>query len=461
MSPGADGAVRILVPTGMLGGGFPEHTIARGIEMGADVIAIDGGSTDSGPHFLGSATAKTARAAVAHDLEIVLRAAKAARIPVIIGSCGTGGTDAGVDWVYEITEQIAAAEGLALTIARIYSEQRAEALCDLLAEGKTEPLAPSAPLTAEMLRRCSHIVGVMGHEPILAALAGGADVVLGGRATDTALAAAIPLSRGLPPGPVWHAAKVSECGGLCTTAPFSGGVLVTIDLDGFTIEPLAEQAACTPMTVAAHMMYENVDPHRMREPGGTLDTSDATYAALDERRVRVEGSRFDPAPSTIKLEGAASVGFQSMIITGMRNPVVLARLDEWCDGVLRYLHNLIPTTFGLGRDDYDVQIRRYGHDAVLGACEPERDHPPREVGIVFIATAADQRTATDLAMFANPVLLHAPLPEEAVMPSYAFLGSPVETDRGEIHEFVLHHVVAVDDPCEMFRTVFSEVGFGT
>ena len=43
--------VRILVPTGMLGGGFTPESVARGLELGADVIAVDGGSTDSGPHY--------------------------------------------------------------------------------------------------------------------------------------------------------------------------------------------------------------------------------------------------------------------------------------------------------------------------------------------------------------------------------------------------------------------------
>jgi hypothetical protein len=43
---------RVLVPVGMLGGGFPAHTVQRGIALGADVIAVDGGSTDSGPHYL-------------------------------------------------------------------------------------------------------------------------------------------------------------------------------------------------------------------------------------------------------------------------------------------------------------------------------------------------------------------------------------------------------------------------
>jgi hypothetical protein len=35
-------AVRILTPSGMLGAGFPPETIDRGLELGADVIAVDG-----------------------------------------------------------------------------------------------------------------------------------------------------------------------------------------------------------------------------------------------------------------------------------------------------------------------------------------------------------------------------------------------------------------------------------
>jgi hypothetical protein len=283
-------------------------------------------------------------------------------------------------------------------------------------------------------------------------------VVLAGRATDTALLAALPLLQGFPPGPVWHAAKIAECGGLCTTSPMSGGVVVAVDQAGFTIEPLDGNASCTPTSVAAHMMYENADPYHLREPDGTLNTECATYRALDARRVRVEGSRFEPEPYTIKLEGAAPVGYQTIIVTGMRAPVVLDRIDEWCEQVLGYLHKQIPVTFGLPSHAYDLQIRRYGHDAVLGSAEPGRGRTPREVGIVFIATAADQDMATELARFANPVLLHAPLPDESAMPTYAFFGSPVETERGEVHEFLLNHVVDVDDPSELFTTVLSEVG---
>ncbi|MEV4807161.1 acyclic terpene utilization AtuA family protein [Nonomuraea sp. NPDC049421] len=443
-------AIRVLAPSGMLGAGFPPESIDRGIELGADVIALDAGSTDSGPYYLGSGTPKTTAAAVARDLRILLRAAAGAGIPLIVGSCGTSGTDSGVDWVAGIAGTILREEGLSLKVARVYSEQRADALKERLNEGRVHPLPPMGDLDAATLDGCTHIVGMMGHEPIVAALEAGADVVLAGRATDTALAAAYPLMKGLPAGPAWHAAKIVECGGQCTTNPRSGGVLATIDHGGFTIEPLDPAVACTPTSVAAHMLYETVDPYRMREPAGTLVVDEATYTALDERRVRVEGSRFEPAPHTIKLEGARVTGYETMSFTAIRDPLILGDIDAWLALLDEVLTARVRQTLGLDPDAYVVDIRPYGYNAVLGDLDPS-SAPPREVGVMLLVNAPDQATATAIAKVANPLMLHLPTPGMDYLPSLAFPTSPAETERGPAYAFVLNHVVAVDDPTEMFR----------
>src|SRR5882757_11428465 len=101
----ASDRVSVIFPVGMLGGGFPAATVQRGIALGAAAIAVDAGSTDSGPHYLGTGTAKTTRAAVERDLRILLIAARRADIPLVVTSCGTSGTDAGVEWIAEIAEQ--------------------------------------------------------------------------------------------------------------------------------------------------------------------------------------------------------------------------------------------------------------------------------------------------------------------------------------------------------------------
>ena len=51
---------KVLVPAGMLGAGFTAESVDRGIALGADAIAVDGGSTDSGPYYLGLGLAEDA-----------------------------------------------------------------------------------------------------------------------------------------------------------------------------------------------------------------------------------------------------------------------------------------------------------------------------------------------------------------------------------------------------------------
>ena len=453
-------SVRILVPSGMLGSGFPPEIVDRGLELGADVIAVDGGSTDSGPHYLGTGTAKTSAAAVARDLRLLLRASARARIPLIVGSCGTSGTDSGVDWVAGIVREILAEEGIRLRVALIYSEQRAAELKDHLARGRIHPLPPAGALEPATLDGCRHIVAMMGHEPIAEALAAGAEGVLAGRATDTAVAAAVPLMLGMPAGPVWHAAKIVECGAQCTTNPRSSGVFATVDGTGFTIEPLDPAVACTPTSVAAHMLYETVNPFSLREPAGTLMVGDATYRALDERRVRVEGSRFEPADQyTNKLEGARVTGYETMSFTAIRDPHLLGQVSTWAALLRRMIAERVTQTLGLGADDYAFDIRLYGFDAILGAIDPANGPaaaPPREVGVMLLVNAADQRTATAIAKIANPLMLHLPTPDMAHLPSLAFPFSPAETERGAAYEFVLNHVVDVDSPGALFRTHLLE-----
>jgi len=446
-------AVRVLTPTGMLGAGFAQSTVDRGLALGADVIAVDAGSTDSGPYYLGSGTAKTTAAAVARDLRSLLRAAARAKIPLIVGSCGTSGTDSGVDWVAGIVEDILREESLELSVARIYSEQRADTLIERLKAGAIHPLAPSGALDASTLDSCAHVVGMMGHEPIEEALRAGADVVLAGRATDTALAAAYPLMNGMPPGPTWHAAKIVECGGQCTTNPRAGGVLATIDRTGFTIEPLDPDAACTPISVAAHMLYETVNPFRMREPAGELDVTEATYTALDPRRVRVEGSRFHPAAHTIKLEGARIAGYETMSFTAIRDEHILANVEDWATLLAKVLTERVGQTLGLGDTDYAFDIRLYGYNAILEKLDPA-GHPPREVGVMLLVRAATQALATAVAKVANPLMLHLPTPDMDYLPSLAFATSPAETERGPVYEFVLNHVVDTVSPTELFRTAY-------
>lgn len=449
---------RVLVPSGVLGSGCPEEAFQRGLDLAPHVIAVDAGSTDSGPYYLGAGVSKMTRKAVKRDLRQLMLGRERLGIPLVVGSCGTSGTDAGVDWTAAICAEIAAEEGLSARVALVYSEQDKAALKARLRAGGVQPLPPAGELAEARLDACDHVVGLLGYEPLAAALRGGADIVLAGRTTDTAVLAAVPLMRGLPAGPSWHAAKIAECGGLCTTHSRAGGVMLQIDQAGFEVEPLHAANACTPYTVSAHMLYENADPYRLKEPGVVLDVRAAAYAPLDERRVRVVGSAAEATPHTMKLEGSGTAGWRTMVFSAIADPEVLAALPTWLDRLRATLTHGIGTVLGYAPGDYDLDLRAYGWNALSPPGAPQPPSPPREVGLMTLVTAASQAQATEIAKYCNPMLLHFPLNPDDPLPSFAFPFSPAEVELGAHYEFMLNHVVVLNDPLELSRTRMIDVG---
>src|SRR3977135_3821448 len=103
----APGNAICLVPAGMLGAGVERNHIRYGIACGAHAIAADSGSTDSGPSYLARGVSKMNRESIKHDLEILMSEANRAGIPLLVGTCGTSGTDAGVDWTRDIAIAVA------------------------------------------------------------------------------------------------------------------------------------------------------------------------------------------------------------------------------------------------------------------------------------------------------------------------------------------------------------------
>ncbi|MEZ5885724.1 MAG: acyclic terpene utilization AtuA family protein [Paracoccaceae bacterium] len=450
-------ATRVLVPSGVLGLGFDRVALARGVAARPDIIAIDGGSTDSGPWSLGAGVSKYSRAATKAEWRHLMQARTQAGVPLVIGTAGTCGTDATVDWMYAITAELAAELGQRVRVARLYSSQPNDRIIAALAGGRVHPLDPAPPVDAAAIADLTNIVALAGAEQIQAALATGADIVIAGRTTDTATIAALPLSRGDHPGAAWHGAKIAECGALCSTNPTSGVILVDFDDRGFTVEAMADSALCTPHSVSAHMLYENSDPFRLHEPGGHLDVTGARYRALDARRVRVEGSEWVPGPYSVKLEGARVAGYQTTILAILRAPRYVAAAREWTDKLGSFLRGEIAGRMGLSPADYTLEFRLIGADGALGALE-SRTGQPVEIGVLGIVTAATQETAAEIGKLINPFVLHYPLTEDEELPTFAFPYSPATTDRGALYEFALNHVMLLDDPMAAFLIVVTEAG---
>ena len=451
---------RVLVPSGVLGLGFDPDALARGVAAGPDIIAIDGGSTDSGPFYLGTGTSKYSRSVCRDEWRQLLEARAAASVPLVIGSCGTCGTASTVDWMFEITCDLAAELGQTLRVARLYSDVPVEALRNARDADRLTPLHPAQAIDDAALADMTNIVALAGAEQIQAAINTGADVVLAGRSTDTATIAALPLARGAHAGAAWHGAKIAECGAFCTTRPASGVIMVSFDETGFTVTPMGEGVQCTPQSVAAHMLYENSDPWILHEPGGHLDVTAASYTEAAQDGVRVEGAVWVAAEDySVKLEGARLVGHQTMMLAVVRDPRYVEAVVDWADQLLAHCRGLISACLGLQDDAYDIDLRLIGVDAALGHLERDRGSPV-EVGVMLLITANEQTVASEIAAVINPHLLHYPLTDDEPMPTFAFPVSPVHSDRGAIYEFALNHVLGLADPMDGFRIQVDEVGHG-
>jgi len=443
--------VKVLVPSGVLGLGFDPEALKAGIRGRPDIISIDGGSTDSGPASLGSDTSKYSRAAVKAEWKLLMMAREEAQVPLVIGSCGTCGTNSMVDWMEDITIELAKELGQSIKISKLYCEQDKDFIKTNFISNKIHPLDPAPLIDIKIISEMSHIVALAGAEQIQEALKTKADIILAGRTTDTAIIAALPLLKGAHPGSAWHGAKIAECGALCSNIPTSGVVMIAFDDVGFTVEPMAEKAACTPDSVSAHMLYENADPFILHEPGGYMDVTKAYYNAIDNRKVRVEGAIWNASKNyTVKLEGAKIAGYQSSMLVLLRDKNYVANAEAWTKKLSLFLQVEINNKMNLKTHEYTLDFRHIGLNATLGELE-KKVGLPTEVGILCTVTSENSEISTEIAKLINPFLLHFPLTLNEELPTFAFPYSPVHSDRGCVYEFTLNHILELSNPMSAFH----------
>ena len=189
--------ITVLTPTGTLGYGFDTTALERGMGLLPNVIAVDAGSTDPGPAYLGSAEPLCSRRVVKGEIEQLLRASRAASIPLIIGSAGGSGRGELVDWTVEIVREIAQEQKLRFKLAWIYADISADRVKQALGAGEVEDFEAGFELTSQAVDDTCAIVAQMGWEPIAKALNEGAEVVVAGRACDDLAIAAYPIACGV------------------------------------------------------------------------------------------------------------------------------------------------------------------------------------------------------------------------------------------------------------------------
>lgn len=430
---------KILSPTAILGYGFPEESFRRGLAERPDLIAVDGGSTDPGPYYLGSGKSFTDRNGVKRDLRLMLAAGVSLGIPVVIGTAGGSGAAPHLEWCREIVLEIAREERLSFKLAVIPTDVAQHVVLEALEAGRILPLDFVPALTREAVQDSPHIVAQIGVEPFIEALALGAQVVLAGRAYDPACFAALPIMRGFDAGLAMHCGKILECAAIAA-APGSGSdcALGILRENSFVLKALSPERKFTAESAAAHTLYEKSDPYHLPGPGGALDLTECAFKEIGDGMVEVRGSRYaHSTPYRVKLEGARRVGFRALTIAGIRDPIMIESIDSILAAVQARVQSF------LGEDaDARAFFHVYGKNGVMGALEPIARPAAHELGLVLEVVAPTQERADTVCSLLRSTLLHYGYPGRvATAGNLAFPFSPSDTRAGEVYEFSLYHLM--------------------
>lgn len=444
----------VLSPCGILGYGFPEKSLELGMKEKPDAIIVDAGSTDAGPHKLGAGVAIVSRQAAKIDLTRLMNAAHGANIPLLIGSAGGSGARKHTLWTLDIIEEIAREMDWHAKIAVIYADIPYEAIRKARDEGRLEKMSPNVPdLTDEALEATNGVVAQMGVEPILKALAEKPDIVVCGRAYDPAPFAAFGMMRGHDAGLCQHLGKILECGTLCAEPGTAKDVMLgRLDDTGFEVWPANPERKCNITSVAAHTFYEKDHPTLLHGPGMELDLSACRFEQVAEGRVRVTGSRLRDVPYTIKLEGARLAAYRTFVLAGIRDPLLIACMDEVEKEVVRS----VDAYYGGLPEDVQIHFYHYGKDAVMGDLEPT-PVPGHEIGLMFEVIAPTQEQANAVCASVRSTYLHYGYPgRKSTAGNLAFPFAPSDVPFGPVYAFSAYHLMQVDDPCEFFPIEYRE-----
>ena len=453
----ANRTLRIVCPNGHLGfAPIKTGSFEIGAKSSPDLICADSGSCDIGPGPLGADICTSPVAWQTHDLEHMLLASRRLGVPMIIGSAGDTGTNSRVDLFVRIIQDIARKHALApFKLGWFHSEVPKSVVAARMAAGETiQGLDGRQDLDAATLDATDRIVAVAGVHPFIKLLDEGADVIIGGRSSDSAIFAAPAIRAGYPEGLAYYYGKVLECASFCAE-PYGGkeSILGEITMEDVKVTAMLPAQRCTVASVAGHAMYERSNPYYEHVLGGTLDMSECAYEQYDERTCRITGPRFVPAPELrVKLEGAGKIGERYVGMVGVRDPYTIANIDQ----VIAWARAQAAEQYG--ETGYQLHYTVYGRDGVMGPLEPLRNQPGHELCVVVQSVAPTKEKAEEICMIGLRQMFYARLPNvKGTAGGVAFALDEV-LPASPAYRWTLNHTMRVSDPLELFPTGIIQVG---
>ncbi|KAF5617310.1 Formyl-coenzyme A transferase [Fusarium tjaetaba] len=448
----------ILTPNAMLGYGYNVEHFWYGIQkFKPAAIIVDSGSTDGGPYKLGMNKMTCGRGSYIRDLEPILTACFHHKIKVLIGSVGGDGSNKHVQEMFDIVSSVSERLGFSFKVATINAGMDRNLVKARIQSHRVSPCGPVEELLPDVVDDAVDIVAQVGAEPFLEALKGNPDIILGGRCYDPAPFAAFCLSKGISNGVAWHMGKIMECGGICAV-PKGRSMIATMRYDSFDLTPLAPEERCTPLSVAAHTLYEKTRPDRLPGPGGVLSLDNAKYEQITDKTTRVSGAQFLETPYQVKLEGVTFLGYRTIFIGGIRDPILISQIDDFLERVRKYTQGLFPE---LDQSDSCRLIYHiYGKNGVMGPLETQVVSNPHEIAVLGEVVAPTQDMAYTIANNARASILHFSYPGQiATTGNFASPLSPHEQDAGAVFKFSVYHLVDLEEgeSSSLFPVTFRDV----
>ena len=452
--------VRILAPTGMMGYNIDQAAFDAGMAMKPHAIVADAGSTDAGPQKLGAGVGVVSKMATMQDLDVMLTAGLANQIPIIIGSAGGSGGRPHIKWTMEAVEELAQKKGWKLRVAVINATADKAWLKEKLAAGDIISMTGVPELTDTEIDLATEIVAQMGHEPYLEALSKGVDLIIAGRSYDPSMAVAACIHNGIENlGLAYHMGKIIECGTLWTIPGGNGPIMGIINDNSFAIQSLFPDKKATPLSVAAHTLYEKSHPFLLPGPGGMLNLELSSFEQLDNNAVRIRGSRFIPDKIyRVKLEGSKLAGYRTIFIGAVRDPIAVSAIDDLV-GIAHYMADQTASSIGLNKDLYHIDLKVYGKNGVMGDREPIKNISTHELCVVGEIVAPTQEQASAICSKVRAGMMHGPFEgRKSTAGNMAFPFAPSDFAVGATYQFNVYHLVALDDPIAFFTTEYHNIG---
>jgi hypothetical protein len=308
-----------------------------------------------------------------------------------------------------------------LKVAVVHGDDVLDRLDDLLSRGiEMRDMDTGEPLSTIRQRILSANVYI-GAFPLAEALDTGADVVIAGRSTDTALTLA-PMVHKFRWSPTdWDklaagtiAGHIIECGAQCSGGNCQvdwehisgmaniGYPIVEAEPDGsFTVtKHHGTGGRVHSDTVKEQLLYELGDPKRYITPDCVADFTTIQLTDTGTDRVRVTGIRGGPKPPTLKLSISYANGWKAIGTLVYSWPEALEKAQA-ADRIVRARLAALGLTFE------EIHTEFFGLNACNGPAAPPNPNPP-EIQLRIGVRGQDRKSIDRFTRELIPLVLNGP-----------------------------------------------------